>query len=117
MQEADSKPKYQTLDREQGVFTTLQVEHLIGPDHAARAIWQLVGRLDLSRFEQGIESREAQSGRPCWPPQLLISIWVYGYSQGVASARELERRMEWEPGLRWLWRWKRSIITPYRISA
>jgi Transposase DDE domain/Transposase domain (DUF772) len=33
---------------------------------------------------------------------LLIAVWLYGYSQGVSSARELERQMEYEPGLMWL---------------
>lgn len=37
-----------------------------------------------------------------WPPQLLISVLVYGYTLGIASARALERMLYWEPGLRWL---------------
>ena len=41
-------------------------------------------------------------GRAAWPPQLLIAVWLYGYSRGVTSARELERQMEYEPGLMWL---------------
>jgi hypothetical protein len=27
---------------------------------------------------------------------------VYGYSEGITSARELARMMEYEPGLGWL---------------
>jgi len=37
-------------------------------------------------------------GRAASPPQLLIAVWLYGYSRGVTSARE----MEYEPGLMWL---------------
>jgi hypothetical protein len=33
---------------------------------------------------------------------LLISIWLYGYSRGISSARELSRQSEFEPGLLWL---------------
>jgi transposase len=29
----------------------------------------------------------------------LIAVWLYGDSQGVTSARELERQMAYEPGL------------------
>jgi transposase len=47
-------------------------------------------------------SREGQAGRPGWPPRVLISVWIYAYSQGIASARALERMLSWEPGLRWL---------------
>jgi transposase len=95
-------PKYTVIDRAQGRFTTLQVDDLIGPEHPARLIWELVGRMDLSAFEKGIASREGGSGRSCWMPQLLISLLIYGYTRGVASARQLERMMAWEPGLRWL---------------
>ena len=80
----------------------MDVDGLIGWDHAARVIWNLLDDRDLSRFEEGIRSRQEEAGRPCWPPQLLISIWLYGYSLGVASARALSRMMDHEPGLRWL---------------
>ena len=38
-------------------------------DHAARAIWELVGRLDLSGFKAEIESVEGAAGRPAYDPQ------------------------------------------------
>lgn len=95
-------PKYTPIDRQQGVFITLCPDHMVGPEHAARLIWQLVGRMDLREFENDIASREGGSGRSCWEPRLLISVWIYGYTRGIASARKLERLMAWEPGLRWL---------------
>ena len=95
-------PKYTAIDRAQGRFTTLRVDDLIGPEHPARLIWEVVGRMDLMDFEKDIVSREGGSGRSCWMPQLLISLLIYGYTRGVASARQLERMMEWEPGMRWL---------------
>jgi transposase len=33
---------------------------------------------------------------------LLVSLWVYAYSEGISSAREMERIMDYEPGFRWL---------------
>jgi len=33
---------------------------------------------------------------------LLISLWLYAYSQGVSSAREIARRCEYEPPFQWL---------------
>lgn len=33
---------------------------------------------------------------------MLVSVWIYSYSIGVASARAIERMLEEEPGLRWL---------------
>jgi transposase len=90
------------VDREQLMFARICVEELIGPDHHARAIWELTGRLDLSRFEEPLKTRQgAAGGRPAWEPRLLVSM-VYAYSEGISSAREIERLMEWEPGLQWL---------------
>jgi hypothetical protein len=48
--------------------------HLISEDHPARAIWTLVGRLNLSAFYQAIESSTEEGGRPAIDPQLLISL-------------------------------------------
>ncbi len=83
-------------------WRAFDVDQLIGPDHSARAIWLLAGKLNLSAFEKDIHSLEDHSGRPCWSPQLLISVWIYGYSLGISSARALQRMMDYEPGLRWL---------------
>lgn len=78
------------------------MEALIPADHPARLIWELSGRFEWAGFTAGSKSREGAPGRPCWEPRLLASIWIYGYSLGVASARALERMMRHEPGLRWL---------------
>ena len=90
------------VDRSQMMMRCISTEELIPPDHKARGIWELVGRLSLARFEEPIRSLEGGKGRPALPPQLLISIWLYGYSEGITSARELERLMDYEPGLQWL---------------
>ena len=42
---------------------TIDVERLIEEDHPARAIWELVGRLDLSRYYAEIGSVEGRAGR------------------------------------------------------
>jgi transposase len=94
--------KYIPINRAQLSFRPCDVEQLIPAGHRARVIWEVVGTLDLTAFEQGKKSKEGLRGRPCWPPQLLVSIWIYGYSIGVASARALERLLVQEHGLRWL---------------
>lgn len=94
--------KLKGVDRRQTLLAMVCVEELIGPEHKARAIWELAGRLDLSRFCAGLKTAKGQPGRSAWDPQLLVSLWVYAYSEGISSAREIERLMEWEPGFQWL---------------
>jgi transposase len=91
-----------TLDRSQLRWAEFDLESLIEENHAARTIWELSGRFDLSRFEEKQKTREGEAGRPCWPARLMISVWVYSYTMGIASARAIERMLQHEPGLRWL---------------
>jgi transposase len=83
-------------------WQAVDVERLIDEDHSARAIWELVGRLDLTSFLAPIGSVQGQAGRPAFDPQLLISLWLYAYSRGISSAREIARRCEYEPPFQWL---------------
>jgi transposase len=90
------------IDRSQSYWGEVDLESLIGSEHAARAIWELSGTLDLSGFLVGNKSVEGRAGAERTDPRLLISVWVYGLTLGIGSARELGRRLEQEPGLRWL---------------
>jgi transposase len=94
--------KLRVLDRSQLRMLTLDVDSLIGPDHKARAIWDLSGTMDLTAFCEDIRSQVGRPGREHNDPRLLVSLWLYAYSEGISSAREVSREMEHEPGLRWL---------------
>jgi transposase len=83
-------------------FRSVDVEKLVEGDHPVRAIWELVGHLDLEPFYAQIEAVEGVAGRPVWDPQLLISLWIYAYQEGVSSAREISRLCEYHPGYQWL---------------
>src|SRR6266568_2145104 len=99
---SSKQPLIRYVNRRQMSWRAVDVEKLIGEDHPARAIWALVGRLDLHRFYDKIESSAAEGGRPAFDPQLLISLWVYAYSVGIGSAREVARRCEYDPAFQWL---------------
>jgi transposase len=96
------QPLIRTINRRQMSWRAVDVERLIAEEHPARAIWELVGRLDLSAFYLAIASSAEEGGRPAIDPQLLISLWVYAYSQGIGSAREVARRCEFDPAFQWL---------------
>jgi transposase len=99
---ASKRPLIRPINRQQMSWRAVDVERLIGEDHRARAIWALVGRLNLSGFYESIESSAEEGGRPAIDPQLLISLWVYAYSEGIGSAREVARRCEFDPAFQWL---------------
>ncbi|HEX6824984.1 MAG TPA: transposase, partial [Nitrospiraceae bacterium] len=99
---SDSKPRYEVIDREQLCWRPIDIERLIGAEHPARAVWEFIGRLDLSPYQEDARAVEGQAGRPGWEPRLLISLWVYAYSKGVGSGRGIEELCEWEPAYQWL---------------
>ena len=90
------------VERNQLLFRPVDVEKLVGPTHRVRAIWAFVGGLDLSGFYASVEAVEGQAGRPVWDPRVLLSLWVYAYSNGVNSAREIAQRCEYHPAYQWL---------------
>jgi transposase len=98
----NKQPLIRYVNRQQMSWRAVDVETLISEDHPARAIWTLVGRLNLSPFYRAIDSSVEEGGRPAFDPQLLISLWVYAYSQGIGSAREVARRCEYDPAFQWL---------------
>lgn len=103
-EKSQDKPpvRVKTVERDQLVLRPLEVEQLLGPEHPARAIWDLVGQCDLEPFYDQIEAVEGQAGRPPHDPRLLISLWLYSYMQGIASGREIERRCAYDPAYMWL---------------
>lgn len=99
---SEAKPRYEVINRAQLCWRRVDVERLIGEEHPARAVWEFVGKLDLSRYEEEVRAVEGKAGRPGWDPRLLISLWVYAYGEGVGSGRAIEELCEWEPAYQWL---------------
>jgi transposase len=99
---APARPRVKPVDRSQLTWQMLDVERLIEAGHPARAIWELVGRLNLEGFYAPIGAVEGSAGRTPWDPRLLVSLWVYAYSRGISSAREIARRCTYEPAFQWL---------------
>ena len=67
-----------------------------------RAIWEFTGHLDLALYYQAIHAVEGRAGSTAFDPRLLVSIWIYAYSKGIGSAREISRLCEYDPAYQWL---------------
>jgi len=100
--EPQRPPRLQPINRNQLLWHAVDVEKLVGPDHLVRAIWELVGQLDLTAYTAEVKSVEGVAGRAAYDPHLLISLWIYAYSQKVGWAREVARRCEYDPAFQWL---------------
>ena len=90
------------VNRQQLMLRSVDVERLVEEDHPVRAIWELIGQRDLSSFYAEIAALEGGAGCPAWDPRVLISLWLYAYSQAVSSARELSELCRYSPAYQWL---------------
>jgi transposase len=108
------RPKLRTVDRNQAVLRPTHVDELIAEDHPARGIWEFVEGLDLQTFYDSIASVQGEAGRSAFDPQMLISVWVYAYSRGIGSAREVSRLCETDPAFQWLTGFQ--SINPHTLS-
>lgn len=89
-------------DRKQLSLQPMDLEALVPEDHPARGIWALVERLDLSEFYDEIAARGSKPGRPATDPAVLLALWLFANSEGVGSARLLERLCERDAPYRWI---------------
>lgn len=88
--------------RDQIELRAVDLDSLIGADHPVRAFWIYVQRLDLRDIEDAIKAREHTPGQAPPSPRLLLALWLYAVSEGVGSARALDRLCECHDAYRWL---------------
>lgn len=100
--ELEARKRFRAINRRQLMMRPVDVEKLVEESHPVRAIWVMVCQLDWSRFEEDVKVVEGGKGRSSWDPRLLAALWIYAYSEGVNSARELSRMCSHEPGCQWL---------------
>jgi len=90
--------RYVNYNPDQTMLLPPSVREELGEDHLAVFVHGLVERLDLRRFE----AEHAEAGRPGYPPQLLLKVWLYAYALGVTSSRRIEQRIHEDLGFRFL---------------
>jgi transposase len=101
-QRSGGKPRMREPERRQVELRAVDLDGLLPMDHEARVIWRYVEQLDLRVLEEAIEAREHTPGQAPASPRLLLALWLYATSQGVGSARALERLCTSHDAYRWL---------------
>jgi transposase len=99
-----NKPKARVVEanRAQMRLVPTDLESMLPVDHAARAVWAFVDRLDLDPFYDAIRSREGSAGRPATDPQIFLALWLYATLEGVGSAREIARLSQYHLAYQWI---------------
>jgi transposase len=95
-------PRLLEAERRQLRWEAMDLESLVAPNHRARVIWAAVERLELRAFYDEIRARGSAPGRPAIDPKILLALWLYATSEGVGSARHLERLCERDAVYRWI---------------
>src|SRR5262249_33476460 len=99
---ASGRVRVQLAERNQVELRPSSLDELLPDEHRARVIWHALEKLDLSAFYEPVGSREGSAGRPAIDPRILVALWLYATSDGVGSARELERLCEMHAAYRWI---------------
>lgn len=94
--------KLRPINRNQIYMQILDLEDIVPQYHQARAIWEFVEKLDLDEFYKKINSKIGEVGSPAFDPRVLISLWIYAYSTGISSARELSLLCEKDSIYQWI---------------
>lgn len=96
--------------REQMTFAPRSTDEFVAQDAPVRALDEIMEQLDYAAFEQ----RYRGGGRPAWHPKLMAKLLLFGYCQGVRSAREMSRRFDHD--LRFMWLAHEERIDHQRLS-
>ena len=101
-EQVSGRPRMREPERRQVEWRSVDLDSLLAADHPARVIWRYVEQLDLRVLEEKIRAREHTPGQAPASPRLVLALWLYATSQGVGSARALERLCESHDAYRWL---------------
>jgi len=105
--------------RRQGVMRFEMPEDTLPPDHRARLIWRVLETLDLSAFSAKAKAVEGRAGRNALSTSMLLTLWLYGISGGIGSAREIARRVESDDAFKWIvgdQEVKHASLSAFRVS-
>lgn len=95
-------PRLVSPNRGQIELRPMDLEALLAADHPARAVWAFVESLDLGRIYAKIRSVAGHAGRPATDPRVFMALWIFAITEGVGSARALERLTEQHDAYRWI---------------
>jgi len=85
--------------REQCAYWSL--EDMVAEKSMVRVIDRFIDSCDLEQLGF-TRTKPAMTGRPCYPPDALAKLYVYGYENGIRSSRRLEKECNRNLEAMWL---------------
>ena len=95
-------PRVVSPNRGQIELRPMDLEALLPAEHPARAVWSFVESLDLSPIYGKIRSVAGGAGRPATDPRVFMALWIFAITEGVGSARALEKLTREHDAYRWI---------------
>jgi transposase len=96
------KPRLRMAERQQVEIRFASLDQLLPENHPARLIWEAVEQFDLSAWLAEIKAVEGHVGRHATDPRILLAIWIYAITEGIFSARKIDRLCERDLAFMWL---------------
>ena len=88
-------------DRTQATMFPELLDDYVAETNPVRVVDVFVDELDLGQLGfEGVDP--AATGRPAYPPAILLKLYIYGYLNRIQSSRRLEREAQRNVELMWL---------------
>ena len=89
---------YVPCDRDQLFLLPTSMREWLPEGHLAWFLIDVVAKVDTSRFH--VRHPNAGVGRPAYDPDMMLTLLMYSYCQGVRSSRRIEQLCESDVGYR-----------------
>lgn len=90
--------RFKVYSPDQAYLLPPSVRDELGEKHLCFFVRGVIERLDMSVFEHSYSIE----GGELYAPQLMLGVWLYAYSVGITSARQVERRVVEDLAFRYL---------------
>lgn len=97
-----AKPRLKIPVRNQIEVVIGCLDDLISDDHKVRSVAKYVSQLDLSSLLCKIKSVESSPGAPATSPEVLLTLWLYAFIEGIVSARTINRYCTEHIAFKWI---------------
>lgn len=91
---------YRRGNRYQGFLFPQYIDDLVPEDATVRVYDFIVSKIDLRGM--GIEINEKKVGNPAYDPQVMVTLILYSYSEGIRSSRDIEEACRLRNDFVWL---------------